>query len=59
MSLIEVQDNGCGIPKEQMKLALSAHATSKLTQIEDLDQIANDGFSRRGAGKYCIRFMLH
>ncbi len=44
MSSITVLDNGCGIPKEQLQMALSAHATSKLIEIEDLEQIATMGF---------------
>ncbi len=41
---ISVRDNGCGIPREQLSLALSRHATSKLTAIEDLFRVATLGF---------------
>ncbi len=33
VSLIRVTDNGCGIPKEQVKNAFLRHATSKMAQI--------------------------
>jgi DNA mismatch repair protein MutL len=42
--LIRVRDNGCGIPKNEMKLALARHATSKITSIEDLQVIVSLGF---------------
>ncbi|WP_423906604.1 DNA mismatch repair endonuclease MutL [Candidatus Spongiihabitans sp.] len=41
---ILVKDNGFGIPKEQLALALSRHATSKLTAIEDLFSVGTLGF---------------
>lgn len=42
--LIQVSDNGHGIPAEEMALALSRHATSKLTKAEDLFDIRTLGF---------------
>ncbi|MFN2215356.1 MAG: DNA mismatch repair endonuclease MutL, partial [Anaerolineales bacterium] len=41
---IEVIDDGQGIPKEELHLALSRHATSKLTNVSDLFSIATLGF---------------
>ena len=43
-SFIRVTDNGCGIPKEQAAQAFLRHATSKLSQIEDLENIFTLGF---------------
>jgi DNA mismatch repair protein MutL len=42
--LIEVADNGQGIPADELAIALSRHATSKLTTAEDLFNIRTLGF---------------
>ncbi|ACA88428.1 DNA mismatch repair endonuclease MutL [Shewanella woodyi] len=42
--LIKIQDNGSGIPKSELNLALSRHATSKLSTLDDLDAILSFGF---------------
>lgn len=42
--LISVTDNGVGIPKKELGLAVSRHATSKLARAEDLFHIATLGF---------------
>jgi DNA mismatch repair protein MutL len=42
--LIEVADNGDGIPTAELSLALSRHATSKLSTSEDLFHISTLGF---------------
>lgn len=41
---IKLRDNGCGISKEQLSLALTAHATSKIKDLTDLDQVMTMGF---------------
>ncbi len=41
---ILVQDDGTGIHKEDLGLALSRHATSKIEDAEDLDRIVTLGF---------------
>ena len=43
-SLIEVADDGHGIPADELALAASRHATSKLVLSEDLFQISTLGF---------------
>ena len=44
MSFIRVTDNGCGINKDQVRTAYMRHATSKITDANDLNSIASLGF---------------
>ena len=44
ISLIRVRDDGQGIYKDDLQLALQPHATSKLSEFSDLSQIASLGF---------------
>ncbi|GLX78150.1 DNA mismatch repair protein MutL [Thalassotalea insulae] len=41
---IRISDNGCGIAKEELTLALSRHATSKIKNLTDLEAICSLGF---------------
>lgn len=43
-SYIRVTDDGCGIPSDEVTTAFLRHATSKISGITDLDNIASLGF---------------
>ena len=43
-SLMRVEDNGCGMGRDDALLALERHATSKIAEAADLDRLASYGF---------------
>jgi DNA mismatch repair protein MutL len=44
VKLCRIRDDGGGIPREELALALARHATSKISSLEELEQVATLGF---------------
>jgi len=44
VGLIRVRDDGCGISADELPIAISRHATSKIASLEDLEAITTLGF---------------
>ncbi|HKT71310.1 MAG TPA: DNA mismatch repair endonuclease MutL [Steroidobacteraceae bacterium] len=44
VGLLRVRDDGCGMAPEELAIAVSRHATSKIASLEDLEAVATLGF---------------
>lgn len=53
ITYIRVSDNGCGMSREDVPVALLRHATSKIAGAEDLDAISTLGFRGEALSSIC------
>ncbi len=44
VKLIRISDDGCGIARDELALALTRHATSKIASLDDLERVGTLGF---------------
>lgn len=51
-TLLRINDNGCGMTQEDLKLSILRHATSKIHIFDDLDTLQTFGF--RGEALYSV-----
>ncbi|MGS2723126.1 DNA mismatch repair endonuclease MutL [Porticoccus sp. GXU_MW_L64] len=53
VKLMRIRDNGRGVDKDDLPLALSRHATSKIVELEDLEAVQTLGFRGEALASIC------
>ncbi|MDM3871561.1 DNA mismatch repair endonuclease MutL [Porticoccus sp. W117] len=53
VKLMRIRDNGSGVDKDDLPLALSRHATSKIVELEDLEAVQTLGFRGEALASIC------
>lgn len=59
LSRLRVKDNGSGIAKEDILMSIERHATSKLSRLEDLNQLHTLGFRGEALASIASIALLH